>query len=233
MMKNIIVIAVIIGMVAVSGCITGQNIKSVPTQNIANTQLTNNSAQSTNTITGIDTDKDGIPDNAETVLGTDPLNPDTDGDGINDKQDKNPTSIDTNFVKTAGANDFAIKEVLVENNINPVTKKGVSDHLEIVLKNTGTKDITNMMLFYSITDLATNKKQSYLVPLTGFTLEQGSEKSVHIDTTKGTDHFRANPNSIYYTSMNEMKVDVTINAQGHLAQEASVKKDKGGTEVAD
>ena len=33
-----------------------------------------------------DTDGDGIPDAAEPVLGTDPLNADTDGDGINAKQ---------------------------------------------------------------------------------------------------------------------------------------------------
>jgi hypothetical protein len=33
-------------------------------------------------------------DYSDKVLGTDPLNPDTDGDGINDMQDKNPTYAD-------------------------------------------------------------------------------------------------------------------------------------------
>jgi len=90
-----------------------------------------------------------------------------------------------------------------------------------------------MEIFYRITDLNTNQEQSYVVALKGFTLEKGKEKAVHIDTTQGTDHFRANPNSLYYTSMNEMSVNVAINAPGHLAQEGRIKKDKGGAEVAD
>jgi len=226
MMKKILIVMLIIGIVALAGCSTNNNSKTVPIQN---TQV----GQNTNTVAGIDTDKDGIPDNAEKVLGTDPLNPDTDGDGINDKEDNNPVSFDGNFVKTTGANDFSIKEVLVENNYDLVAKKDAPDHLEIVLKNNGRTDITNMEVLYTIADPTTNQEQSYFVPLKGFTLEKGSEKSIHIDTTQGTDHFRANPNSIYYTSTNELQVSVIVNAQGHLAQEGSIKKDAGGAEVAD
>lgn len=47
--------------------------------------------------TSLDTDGDGLPDTAEKLLGTDPRNPDTDGDGKNDKIDPNPTFAD-NFV---------------------------------------------------------------------------------------------------------------------------------------
>ncbi|WP_226975887.1 Ig-like domain-containing protein [Zobellia nedashkovskayae] len=42
----------------------------------------------------VDTDNDGIDDNAETRLGTDPNNPDTDGDGINDGQEVNVDNTD-------------------------------------------------------------------------------------------------------------------------------------------
>ncbi len=221
MMKKILMAMLVIGIVVLAGCST--NTKTVPKQN----------TQDTNTVAGTDTDKDGIPDNAETVLGTDFSNPDTDGDGINDKEDNTPVLVNTQFVKTTGTEGFTIKEILVENNYDPVAKKDADDHLEIILKNKGTIDITNMEVFYSITDLTTNKKQSYIVPLTGFTLEAGKEKSVHIDTKQGTNHFRDNPNSIYHTSMNEQRFDVIVNAEGYNAQEETVKKDAGGEETAD
>ncbi len=226
-MKRIILAMLIIGIVALAGC-SNNNVNNAPNANAPVVKQNDNSG-----VAGVDTDKDGIPDNAEKVLGTDPLNSDTDGDGINDKEDQNPVNVDSQFTESIGTNDFSIKEVLVENNYDPVAKKDADDHLEIILVNNGNQDIANMKVFYSITDLKTNKEQSYIVPLNGFVLEKGSEKSVHIDTTQGKDHFRANPNSLYYTSTNEMKVDVIVSAENHQAQHGSVNKDAGGTEVAD
>ncbi len=226
MMKRILLVVLIISIVALAGC-------SANTNNIGVQDNAASGQDNTLQAGSVDSDKDGIPDNAEKVLGTDPLNPDTDGDGINDKEDSDPLSFDGQSVKTTGVDDFSIKEILVENNYDPVAKKDAPDHLEIILKNKGAADISDMEVLYSITDLTTNQKQSYLVPLKGFTLEKGSERSVHIDTTQGADHFRANPNSIYYTSKNAMQIDVIVGVQGHQAQEGSIKKDAGGAEVAD
>ena len=181
----------------------------------------------------VDSDKDGIPNNAEVILGTDPQNPDTDGDGINDKADKNPTWVDKPFIKSTGANNFSIEKVLVENNVDPITHKGVADHLEVFLKNKGKKVIKNFSIYYEYTDLVNNSKQSYEIPLTGFVLKPGETKSVNIDTSGKPGHFRANPNSSYYRSINPKKVKVIVSAPGHQAQELSVKKDKGGAETAD
>lgn len=205
-----------------------------------------------------DTDGDGLPDNAEVLLGTDPQNPDTNGNGVNDKLDPNPTqaeapvsttepvktNTETNPVKTESptpatkptsveADDFRITSVLVENNVNPATGKDASDHLEIFLKSSAKSDITGLSLYYTITDLVTKVTQSYTVPLTGFTLKAGETKSVHVDTTGEAGHFRANPNSLYYQSQNEMRVDVVISASGHKSQTGTVTKDKGGAEEAD
>ena len=181
----------------------------------------------------VDSDKDGIPDNAEVVLGTDPRNPDTDGDGINDKADKNPTLVDKPFIKSTGANDFSIEKVLVENNVDPSTNKGVPDHLEVFLKNKGEKAIKNFSIYYEYNDLVNNSKQSYEMPLTGFVLKPGETKSVNIDTSGKPGHFRANPNSSYYQSINPKKIKVVVSAPGYQAQELSVKKDKGGAETVD
>ncbi|NOX16632.1 MAG: hypothetical protein GXP61_11545 [Epsilonproteobacteria bacterium] len=180
-----------------------------------------------------DFDHDGIPNNSEKILGTNPYNADTDGDGINDLKDKYPLNIDTKFVKSTGANDFKIREVLVENNYDEVAKKDASDHLEIILQNKSAKDISNFTLFYKIVDLKTGATQSYILPLKGFILKANAKKSIHIDTKKAKNHFGANPNSLYYNSKNKLKVFVTVNAKGYEAQSMTIKKDAGGTEVAD
>lgn len=204
----------------------------------------------------VDTDKDGLPDNAEVLLGTDPQNPDTNGNGVNDKLDPEPTKAvapasTLDPVKTENtpdpvktdtvtptpapvmADDFKITSVLVENNVNPATGKDASDHLEIFLKSSSKSSITNLSLYYTITDLVTKATQSYTVPLTGFVLNAGETKSVHVDTSGEAGHFRANPNSLYYQSQNEMRVDVSISASGHKTQTGTVTKDKGGAEEAD
>lgn len=225
---------------------------SKPSTQATNSNQTAPAVATTQNSSDIDSDGDGLPDNAEVLLGTDPQNPDTNGNGINDKDDPDPINstpppavveetpktsetpkTDAPTPAPVQLNDFSVSSVLVENNVNPATGKDAADHLEIFLKSTGKSDITNMSLYYTITDLVTNATQSYTVPLTGFVLKPGETKSAHIDTTTGVDHFRANPNSLYYQSQNEMRVDVSISAPGHKTQTGTVLKDKGGAELAD
>jgi len=212
LLAGLVVVVLLVGIGVLAGCTTKQ---------------TNNPTAPGNTV---DSDKDGIPDTAEKTLGTDPLNPDTDGDGINDTADSHPTIYDGHIMESTGSADFSIKEVIVENNYDPITKTSAPDHLEIVLVNNGSQNISNFEVFYTITDLKTNQTQSTLLPLNGFILGSHQEKSVHIDVSGKEGHFRANPNSIYYTSKNQLQFNVIVNAQGHQAQRATVKKDAGGTE---
>ncbi|MEQ3451351.1 LPXTG cell wall anchor domain-containing protein [Enterococcus cecorum] len=58
-------------------------------------------------VTDTDDDKDGVPDTEEADKGTDPKKADTDGDGINDKDDKNPTQYD---IKADPVDDLAVTE---------------------------------------------------------------------------------------------------------------------------
>ncbi|WP_248624141.1 LPXTG cell wall anchor domain-containing protein [Enterococcus cecorum] len=58
-------------------------------------------------ITDTDDDKDGVPDTEEADKGTDPKKADTDGDGINDKDDKNPTQYD---IKANPVDDLAVTD---------------------------------------------------------------------------------------------------------------------------
>lgn len=224
---SLLLALLLVGSIALSGCIN----QSQPDKNVG-VQPTQAKHQ---TPSGgpVDTDGDGIPDSAEEVLGTDPKNPDTDGDGIDDKQDANPTKVDIQFKPSTGSEGFTIKDVLVENNYDEAAKKDAPDHLEIILENLAGSDMSNFEIYYTITDLKTNQEQSYIIPLQGFILKAHGTTSVHIDTLQKPDHFRANPNNLYYTSMNAMQVAVTVSAEGYQAQTKTVKKDAGGAEVAD
>jgi hypothetical protein len=232
-----IIIALTIGALLLVGLVSGcaKSTPNPPPQVPAsNSQGTNeNVPQQNQTNDSVDSDGDGIPDTAEKVLGTDPLNPDTDGDGINDMQDKTPTIADTQFQPSTGPVGFEITNLMVENNYDPVVKHDAPDHLEIEIQNTAGKDITSLVAYYTITDSTSNQKEAYIHPLDGLMLKAGETKSIHFDQAEGPNHFRANPNGLYYTSKNELHFSVTISASGYEAQSAEVKKDAGGAETPD
>jgi DNA polymerase II large subunit len=180
-----------------------------------------------------DTDQDGLPDAAEVLLGTNPQNADSDGDGLNDLEDKTPTMVDTTPQPSTGEAGLSLREVLVENNYDAVAKKDAPDHLEIFLTNSGQQAISGLSVYYTIKDLVTMAEQSYLLPLTDFVLEAGETKAVHVDSSGEAGRFNDNPNSLYHTSQNEMQVDVMVSAEGYQAATGGIKKDAGGPEEAD
>jgi len=218
------------------------------------TQHTNNSIQSTNTssnwqnnikvvqqdysvkntkVTWKDPDHDWIPTNAEKILWTDPLNSDTDGDWINDKADKNPTFAD-NFIPSKWKDWLKIDKILVENNVDPITKKITSDHLEVFATNTTNSLISDLTLYYKdIDNSGAVAPQAYIIHLTGLTLQPNKETSIHVDLSWKPGHFRANPNSMYYLDKNGQTFEVTLNAKWFNAVTKTVKKDPGGAELAD
>lgn len=218
----------LMSIVAMSGCTSNTVLNSTTPATGGNQAQKDTSAGNS-----VDSDKDGIPDNSEKVLGTDPLNPDTDGDGVNDKADTTPTLVDNPPKPLSGPVGFVIKDTIVENNLDEATKKAVPDHLEIVLENLGSTEITNFSAYYTIKDLNTSDKQSYELTLNGFSLKPKETKSIHIDTRQTPEHYRANPNSLYYKSSNQLEFNVIVSAKGYQSQKSSVNKDKGGAEAPD
>jgi hypothetical protein len=226
-------IAITSALILAPGCITHQqNSANQPSTIIKNVSPTE-PAGGRVTTTLLDSDGDGIPDSAEKVLGTDPLNNDTDGDGVDDKQDTTPTFVDVPPQPSTGPEGFKIQDILVENNYDQQAKKDAPDHLELVLQSTTDKDITNMSAYYIITDAKTGQKESYIIPLKDFTLKASETRSIHFDDGNKPDHFRANPNGIYHTTQDELNFEVTINAKGYAAETAQVTKAAGGAEAPD
>ncbi len=179
-----------------------------------------------------DTDGDGVPDIAEPVLGTDPLNADTDGDGINDLKDKTPVFSEKTLATDGKAGGFTFTGK-VEDNFDPVTKKGISDHLELEVKNTSGAELSGFEMYYSLKDDGTNKVEAYYIPLAGLSIKKGETVAVNFDDTGLAGHFRDNPNSSYHKSENGKMFTVQLRAAGYAPLQIEFKKDKGGAEKAD
>ena len=179
-----------------------------------------------------DTDKDGVPDAAEPVLGTDQLNPDTDGDGLNDLADKAPLNAENPIVQAGKANGFTFT-AKVEDNFDPATKKDVSDHLELEVKNTSGESLTDLLMYYTLKDDVTGKTEAYYKPIAGLVINKGETVAINFDDTDQQGHYRDNPNSAYHKSENGKMFTVQLAAAGYAPVQIEFKKDKGGAEKAD
>lgn len=138
---------------------------------------------------------------------------------------KNPIS------NTSQALGLTITKALVENNVSPETGKGVSDHLEIALKNTSAKPLDQIGVYYKITDPTKKVSEGYYSKLDGFTIEPGTTRVAHFDQTGAKDHFPVNKYSLYYTDKNALVVDVMASSPSVKPATFTVKKDSGGAEA--
>ncbi len=133
---------------------------------------------------------------------------------------------------TSTQEGFTIAGSLVENNVDKAGKV-IDDHLELALKNTVGKDLTDFEVYYQITDMVTGQKEGYYKKLTSFVLKSGETQSIHFDGGTEAGHFSANKNSLYYKSPNKMVFDVTVSTPGYKLQTVQISKDAGGAEQND
>lgn len=123
-----------------------------------------------------------------------------------------------------------IDSVLVENNVDPATKKDAADHLEIQLEDTGDRPLQGLEIYYEFTDRKTGDHEGYHTKLDGLSIAPGTKSTVHFDDTGAPGHYPDNAYSLYHSSTNALDVKVTVSAKGAAVQTKSVKKDPGGDE---
>ena len=184
------------------------------------------------TAKGQDSDGDSIPDSAEPTLGTDPYNPDTDGDGIDDLNDSNPLFLENPIQTDSSKNGIKIDNIRVEDNVN-AAGKDTSDHLELKVTNISSVSLSDFEVYYSMKDLKTGEIQAYYRTLPDFSLKPGETKKLHFDNSGVPGHYSVNPNSMYFTSQNKRVLVVSLHPGGFAILTSKVNKDAGGTETAD
>jgi hypothetical protein len=224
------IVLTLVSMLALSGCGgTSASPASADAPAPAAQESVNSQPASDAQSAGPDTDSDGIPDEAETALGTDPNNSDSDGDQQNDLDDSAPTVADNPMQETSTTMGFTIDSIVVENNVD-AQGAGVPDHLELKLSNATQEDISNFDIYYTFTDSGTGEREAYFRTLPGFTLKAGESKSLHLDNTGAAEHFSWNSNSLFFRNPNLMKAEATVHAEGYAPVTASVDKDPVGAE---
>ena len=134
----------------------------------------------------------------------------------------------TNNSTTAG---LTITKALVENNVSPDTGKGIDDHLELALKNTSSKPLGQIEVYYKISDRAKGVSEGYHARLGAFSIKPGATRVAHFDNTGAADHYAVNKYSLYYADKNELVVEVTASSPGFKPATFMVKKDSGGAEA--
>ena len=138
------------------------------------------------------------------------------------------------IANTATAPGLTIGTVLVENNLDPKTKKVTSDHLEIPLTNSLATPLTGVEIFYTFTDKTAGVTENYYAKLPAdFTVPAKGTRTVNFDNSGAPDHVPVNKFSVYSTSKNALAVTVKVSAAGVAVQTATLTKDAGGAETAD
>jgi hypothetical protein len=62
---------------------------------------------------------------------------------------------------------LVIAEIAVQDNVDPATKKAIDDRLQINIKNTSAKTMSNLEAYYSMKDSTTGQVENYYQKLTG------------------------------------------------------------------
>ena len=137
------------------------------------------------------------------------------------------------IVNRSNVAGISITSAMVQDNVDPKTKKAITDRLLITVVNKGSKTATGFKIFYSMTDSVTKATEKYHLPLTGFTLKAGATGYLNFDGKTGVGHFPENKFSLYRSSTNEVKFDIQLSAKGYKIASATAVKDKGTGEKVD
>jgi len=133
---------------------------------------------------------------------------------------------------TATVQTLKISKIIVENNVDK-SGKAVSDHLELVLQNSGTSPLSGFEVYYTVTDTKTNTSESYYTKVpASFSIPAGGSRTVHFDNTGQPDHLPINKFGLASTSKNALSYKVEVSANGAAVQTATAKKSAGGGEIA-
>ena len=151
------------------------------------------------------------------------------------------SSADSNIVLPVDANpianqaahpDLAVVSAAVEDLVDPSTGQAIDDRLMLTLKNNGSSDLSNLEVYYTMTDAVTGASESYYQALTGFTLAAGAEDYVYFDNKTDPGHFPENQFSLFRSSVNQVDFTIMVSAdQGGIAQATTFKSEGTGEKV--
>jgi hypothetical protein len=152
----------------------------------------------------------------------------------NTTQAKTVLPVASNPIEIGGKQEgLKITAAMVEDNVDPATKKALTDRLQVTLKNTAAAPISELEIYYTMTDATTKKAEGYYEKLTGITLAPGKTATVYFDNKTGAGHYPENKYSIYRSSKNEVDFSIMVSSPGFIPATAEAKKSVGTGEAVD
>lgn len=137
------------------------------------------------------------------------------------------------ITNAATAPTLAITYTALEDNVDPATKKAITDRLELTLKNTGPAALTGFEIYYQMTDKTTHKSEGYYQKLDGLSVAPGTESTIYFDNESGPGHYPENTFSLYRSSANEVNTTIDVSATGAKVATSTAKKSSATGEKAD
>ena len=131
------------------------------------------------------------------------------------------------IVNTSTQQGLEIVSAMVENNVDPATNKDIADRLQITLKNSSNETLSDLEVYYEMTDTTTQQSEGYYQKLDGFSLAPGAEGTVFFDNEAGAGHYPENKFSLYRTSANEVTFSIEVSAAGYAPAMGQAVKDVG------
>ncbi|MGH7196011.1 MAG: hypothetical protein ACREGA_04510 [Candidatus Saccharimonadales bacterium] len=122
---------------------------------------------------------------------------------------------------------LSVTNAMVENNVNPANNKPIPDRLQFSIKNSSQQIMSNLEVYYKMTDAKTHQSEGYFQKLKGLTIAPGQTKTVFFDNGSGAGHYPANKYSIYRTSSNAVNFSIEVSAPVFQPAMAHARKGPG------
>ncbi|CDK00680.1 conserved exported hypothetical protein [Microbacterium sp. C448] len=134
---------------------------------------------------------------------------------------------------TSTAPGLSIASAAVEDLVDPATGKAMDDRLQITLTNSTSTPLTNVEIYYQMTDVTTQQSEGYYMALDDVTIPAQDETTVYFDNGTEPGHFPENTFSLYRTSTNQVDFVIQASADGVQVATANASKGAGTDEQPD
>lgn len=134
---------------------------------------------------------------------------------------------------TSTAPGLSIASAAVEDLVDPATGKAMDDRLQVTLANSTSSPLTNVEIYYQMTDVTTQQSEGYYTALAGVTIPAQGETTVYFDNGTEPGHFPENMFSLYRTSTNQVDFAIQASADGVQVANATASKGAGTGEQPD
>ena len=131
------------------------------------------------------------------------------------------------IVNNSTSPGLLVSYAAAENNVDPSTHNPIGDQLELTLKNTSAKPLSNIAVYYEMTDITTKAKEGYFQILNGIVIASNQERTVYFDGKSQLGHYPENQFSLYRSSPNEVDFKIWVSASGVKIAQATAIKSKG------